>query len=296
MQTPMIRGTSRTDLLALPAIMLGFHPEQSCVVLALDGPAVRFCLRADLDWFASDFDRVAEQIVNAAGRAGATDFVLIGFGDTDLASIVVAELSDLLGDEHVLEALVADGHRFWSINSPGDPVGYRFDTSSVAAQAVYQGVNVSPDRDTVIVPVTVGTPPAEHVVLAAEQWVARLGPDQGMALLATLAEADALQPNDALLLVVLLADEERFAELLTRLKTWTAERYWARLVEARAVCPARFEPNLLALLAIASWLSGRGAAHTSCLEQLSLRAPSHPVLGMLHRLHRNGVPPRKWDE
>lgn len=296
MQTPLIRGNSRADLLALPAIMLGFHPQQSCVVLALEGPTVRFCMRVNLDWFAADFDGIADQLLNAADQAGADGFVLIGFGDPDVASITVAELVEVLGPEQVIEALVADGGRYWSMLSPDEAVGYRFDTSTVAAQAVYHGVNVCQDRDSAVAPVTLSSPPAGHVIQAAERHVAQLDADAGMDLLESLAEADKIRPQDALLLAVLLDDEARFGELLNRLRTWTAERYWARLVEARAVCPARFEANVLALLAVASWLSGRGAAQTSCLEQLSVRAPSHPVLSMLSRLHRDGVPPRLWDE
>ena len=96
-------------------------------------------------------------------------------------------------------------------------------------------------------------------------------------------------------IIVLLADEDRFSAVLTQLTTTSADAYWERLVEARAVCPERHEPNLLALLALASWLSGRGAAHASCLDQLARRSPGHPVLGLLSRLHRDGVPPRFWD-
>lgn len=295
METPLIRGTGRADLLALPAIMLGFHPHDSCVVLALDGSRVKFCARADLDWFATAFDRIADQILTCAANVDAEDFVVIGYGDPDLASIAVAELVDVIGPHHVIEALLTDGSSYWSLSAPGEPVRYRFDTSSVAAQAVYEGLVVCDDREEAIVPVRASCPPAEHVVLSAERSVARLSSARGLRRLQALAEGGPLSDPDALQLAVLLADEDRFSAVLTQLTTTSADAYWERLVEARAVCPERHEPNLLALLALASWLSGRGAAHASCLDQLARRSPDHPVLGLLSRLHRDGVPPRFWD-
>lgn len=296
MQTPTIRGTTRADLIALPAVMLGFHPWESCVVLALDGTSVRFCVRLDNDWFVADFDAIASQILQASGNAGATSYVLIGFGDPDLACAAILELIDVLGVSTVVEALVADGYRYWSVLDPGEPVGYSFETSSVAAQAVFQGLNVSHDRETALLPVTSSSPPTPSHIAVEEATVAGLTSTEAMESLARLAEADALSQPEALRLAVLVADEDRFTALLARMKTWTAERYWERLIEVRCVCPRKYEPNVLALLALASWLCGKGAAHTSCLEQLARRAAGHPMLSLLHRVHRDGVPPRRWDE
>ncbi|NHB83825.1 DUF4192 family protein [Tessaracoccus sp. HDW20] len=80
MKTPLIRGTTRADLLALPAIMLGFHPTDSCVALALDGRTVRFCIRIDTPAVATELDRIVAMIRRAAFNAGAREFVLVGYG------------------------------------------------------------------------------------------------------------------------------------------------------------------------------------------------------------------------
>lgn len=295
MTIPVIRGTSRADLLSLPVIMLGFHPHDSCVVMALKGPSVRFCARVDLDWFAQHFDRVADQVLRCAEEAGADGFVFIGYGDPDVAAIAVHEFIDLVGASRVLDALVADGECYWSMLEPGEPTAYRFDTSAVAAQAVFGGVNLHPDRDSAIAPVTLCEPPAEQAVLEAESAAARLGEEGSMIRLRQLAEGpDTLTETEAVTLAVLLADEDRMGAVLCRLDPDTAEGFWARLVAVRRVCPARYEPNVLALLAAASWLSGRGAAHTSCLQQLSEVDPCHPLLLTLMRLHADGVPPSRW--
>lgn len=295
MDTPTIRGTTRSDLLALPAVMLGFHPQDSCVVLALQGASVRFCVRLDNDWFVADFDAIVDQLLQAADHAGATGFVLVGFGDADLASISLGQLIDVLGVAAVSEALVTDGRRYWSLLESGEPAEYSFETSAVAAQAVYQGVSVSRDREEALLPVTGSSPASAEEVAATEAAAMAMTAAGAMDSLAGLMEAQRSTRQEALLLGVLVADDERFAAVVARLKTGTAQHYWNRLVEARAVCPHEYEPNVLALLGLASWLCGKGAAHTSCLEQLAARAERHPLLGLLHRVHREGVPPRSWD-
>ncbi len=293
----MIRGTSRADLLSLPVIMLGFHPRDSCVAMALSGNTVRFCARVDLDWFADHFERISEQVLRCAEQVGADEFVFIGYGDPDLASIAVCEFADLVGHDRVVDALVTDGGRYWSMCDGGVPESYRFDTSAVAAQAVFGGVNLCADRDEAVAPVTGSDPPDEHVVLRAEAAVDRLSDDQAMARLRELAEGEGALPRaDAVLLAVLLGDEDRTGALLCRLKTWTADAMWQRLVAARRVCPSRYLPNVLGLLAFASWLSGRGAAHSACLQQLSELDARHPLLLTLLKLHQEGLPPARWDQ
>ena len=104
----VLKGSSRTDLLCIPAIMLGFHPQDSCVVIALKGAAVAMCARVDLRWFAGDAERTLRQLNNALGNVPEARIVLVGFGDPDDASISVAELADALGLAEAKGALVTD--------------------------------------------------------------------------------------------------------------------------------------------------------------------------------------------
>lgn len=276
--------------------MLGFHPVNSAVVLALDGPRVKFCARADLEWFDAGFDTILGQILRCADNVGASRFVVLGYGAADAACVVVSELVAAIGVERVVDALVTTGRTSWAVLDDSEQLPYRFDASSVAAQAVYHGVNIERGRDAATAPVERCSPAAGHVVAAAERAAGAMSASDAMSRLAVLLEGGELAPPDALLLAVLLKDEDRLAEVLARMKTWTADRYWLRLVEARAVCPRQCEPNVLALLAVASWLSGKGAAHASCLEQLTALAPRHLVLGLLLRIHEGGIPPSRWDE
>lgn len=281
----------------MPAVLLGFHPSDSCVVMGLSGPTVAFCARLDLDWFVTHFDQVADQILHASAQVPDCRFVLIGFGDPDLASLAVVEMSGVVGESRVLESLVTDGERYWCLDEDLETHEFQVGTSSLAAQAVYEGLRICADREQAVAPVELSEPlpPAEQEAGAA--LVASLSPDEGMARLAELAEsADPLQPAEAQTLALLLLDEDRMGAVLARLSVASADLLWENLVAARRVAPPSAEPNVLALLGMASWLSGRGAAQTSCLEQVERIHPEHPVGALLSRIHRYGIPPRRWDE
>lgn len=295
MTIPVIRGTTRADLLSLPSIMLGFPPEDSCVVMALRGTSVKFCARIDLEWFAEQFERVSAQVLRCAREAEADEFVFIGYGDPDVAGDAVARFTDHVGERNVLEALVTDGRRAWSIFEAGGPEPYRFETSAVAAQAVYSGVNLAVDRATAVAPITTSEPAGREALAEAEREVAVMSDEVGMERLRELAEGcGPLTAPQALLLAVLLGDDDRMTALLCRLTMANADAMWERLVAARRVGPEPYENNVLGLLGFASWLSGRGAAHSACLQELTRRCSSHPLLLTLARLHRDGVPPTKW--
>lgn len=281
----------------MPAVLLGFHPSDSCVVMGLEGATVSFCARLELDWFSTHFDQVAAQVLDASGQIPGCRFVLIGFGDPDVAAISVTELAGVVRPERVLEALVADGERYWSLTADDGVHEYAFDASALAAQAVYEGVRISASRRQAVAPVEAWEPRPAGEESAAAAWVDSMGADAAMELLAGLAEAATPpEPEDALILATLLADEDRAAAVLTSLTTGNADRVWSNLVAARRVAPRSAQANCVALLGMASWLSGRGAAQTSCLEQMERLDPDHTIGGLLATTHRHGIPPRRWDE
>ncbi|RMB59914.1 DUF4192 family protein [Tessaracoccus antarcticus] len=149
-----LHGTTSADLLAIPVIMLGFHPRESCVVLGVRGTRVEFCARMDLDWFTNDFrfGEVVDQLENAVIRcAGCRVAVLAYTADPEAGSLAVEELVAVLGEEIVAESLVTDGDLFWYVHAgmlaPPGGVSYSYASSNFAAQAVYSGVNVDTCRE-----------------------------------------------------------------------------------------------------------------------------------------------------
>ncbi|HMR48584.1 MAG TPA: DUF4192 domain-containing protein [Arachnia sp.] len=294
------------ELVAAPSFLLGFHPDQSCVVIGarqLGGgrKELLFCARLDLNWHATCFDQVAEQLHNAALQAGRCEWILVGFGrQEDEVAPALEELAGVIGEENLLVSLVCDGSRFWPVGSLEDAEPYRFENSALAARAVFEGVNIMSSRESIVAEVEAGVVSPRIWRRAVEQ-VARMPADLRLSELARLmteapAEEAPVDEKSACLLAALLQDDECFVALLADLNTRCAPERFALLARARRGCPEEAAPNVLAVLALCCWLAGRSAQHTHCLEQLAACRPDHPVLGLLLRLHRCAIPPRRWDE
>lgn len=307
MEITHLHGTTSADLLAIPVIMLGFHPRESCVVLGVRGSRVEFCARMDLEWFTCDFrfGEVADQLEHAVHNcAGCTVAVLAYTTDPEAGAVAVGELVDVVGPENVAEALVTDGDRFWYAHPgmllPPEGISYSYASSNFAAQAVYSGVNVDPSREDAVAEVQ---PPRVDALAAMEEDIATarrrtcsLPPMERMALLARdLEQTEPLEPALVSELVVLLQEEEHFSEVMARLSTASAPLLRPRLAAARRRSPDGLAPNVLALLVLACWLDGEGAQQSECLSQLEALDPRHFLMGALRTMHRRAVPPNRWD-
>lgn len=304
MEFTRLHGTTSADLLAIPVIMLGFHPRESCVVLGVRGTRVEFCARMDLDWFTTcfGFGKVAEQLANAIIACdGCSVAVLAYTSDVDAGAVAVGELVSVVGEDVVAEALVTDGDRFWyalpEMLLPPEGIPYSYASSNCAAQAVYSGVNVTGSREQAVAEVQPPGADDEQAVAAAiraaDVTLAPLTAAQRMALLSQLMDsAEPLGPKAAEL-TVLLQEEEHFCEVLAQLNSDSAGRLRPRLAEARRACPAPLAAHVVSLLALACWLDGEGAQQSDCLAQLEMLGADHPLVGMLKAMHHLAMPPRR---
>lgn len=163
---------SPTDLVAATPYLLGFHPEESLVVLALRERSLVLAARADLPGGGPGADhapdpaeparpdRSARPEVTARGlvdtmvRQHATEIAIIGYGPKERVGPAVREVRT--GAERrglvVRDALRVDGGRWWSYvcrdprccppdGSPFDPT-----TTEVAARLTLEGRMALPDR------------------------------------------------------------------------------------------------------------------------------------------------------
>lgn len=295
MTIPVMKCTTRADLLAVPAVLFGFHPAESCVVMGMVGSTVGFTARLDLDWHMRGSRQISAQINNAAHEVGADEFVLLGYAaDPDLAFLSVTELITALGATRVREALVTDGASYWSLDD-GEPFPFEFDSSAVAAQAVYEGRVISHDRAAAVAAVEAwrpaGAADVERVVETLEELT-----DREDRLWELLLAVDVLPFVQALELALLLSDAELADAVVGAFTVETAKAAWRNLISARTVAPEAAQGEVLAVLAMASWLRGGGAEYTSLIEQLGRVAPDHPVTGTLEVMHQLGIPPSRWSE
>src|SRR6476660_4760368 len=148
---------SPAELLGAVPYLLGFHPADSAVVLALRGSAVAFTARVDLPPAGSPdgtVDELTGHLAAVVERQEPGAALLVGYGPQPRVEPVLTALRAALTvrDVPVREALRADGGRYWSYvcSEPAccPPEGTPYDPSatSVAAAATYAGCVALPDR------------------------------------------------------------------------------------------------------------------------------------------------------
>lgn len=151
---PLVIRSPEDAVSAVP-YLLGFHPEDSLVVVGYGGPHGTCALRADLVRPSDDHQCAAiERISEMVARNGFENAILVGYGaDEEVAPFIASVEAELVRSGVAVRELlrVQDG-RWWSYRC-GDPdccpvEGTPFDisTSVVAAQATVAGQVVLADR------------------------------------------------------------------------------------------------------------------------------------------------------
>lgn len=290
----------------MPAILLGFHPTESVVIMALGGKRVQFTARMDLNVTKQERKSVAAQVMRAIEHLdGPSAVVVVAYTEQPTRGWKqVHQLVPLLGGL-VAEGWISTSTHFWQVGEDPphtrDATAHDDSASELEARAVYEGLNVHASREAAIA--AVQPPPAHLIPSLAEALddthasLMRLGEDELFAMLQAHAEStESLDEEAATEFAVLLQEPEVVGEILVRLDRQLAKTLRQRLVEARARVTDEFAPNVLGLLGMACWLAGEGAQQTDCMEQLAELAPSHPLSRLLEAVHGAGVPPSAWEQ
>ncbi|WP_341718199.1 DUF4192 domain-containing protein [Micromonospora sp. FIMYZ51] len=316
---PRLTVRSPADLIAAVPYLLGFHPAESIVVVAMSGSRIVFAARSDLPGDA-DPREAAGHIAAVTARQGADSATVIGYGPAAQVTPALDALRDVLADAGlaVLDALRVTDGRWWSYlcTEPDccPPEGNAYDprASSVPAAAVFAGQVALPDRATLARQVApIGEATMRPAIERAEQRLT--------ALLAGAPASDLLGRR-ALRVAGVAAyraarrrhrDGERLTDdevawlclLLTHLpvRDHAWERtdgrvedvaFWSELLR-------RAEPELIAapgaLLAFAAWRDGQGALAAVALERVLAEHPDYSLALLMDDLLRRGVPPSRLD-
>lgn len=315
---------SIADLLAAVPYLLGFHPADSVVVVALRGKRIVFVARGDLPTGdPAEIRAAAEQLAAVVARQDVEVTAIIGYGQPTAVTPSVTAVRAAL-DRCGLPALdvlrVTDG-RFWSYAcaDPGccPPEGRPFDaaTSQLAAAATYAGKVALPDRAALarqVAPLGGRERRAmRHATRRAEQ---RLG-----ALLAAAPPADPL--GERMLrragrsAVRTALDRYRAgARLTTDEVAWLGlllnhvpvrDHAWRQIggeewqLTLWTDVLRRVEPDQVAapasLLAFAAWRQGQGALACVAVERALRAQPDYPLALLLDEALRRGLPPATLD-
>ncbi|MEV6691356.1 DUF4192 domain-containing protein [Micromonospora sp. NPDC051196] len=318
-EIPRLTVRSPADLIAAVPYLLGFHPTDSVVVVALAASRVVFVARGDLPGDA-DHGEAAGHLAAVTAQQGADSATVIGYGPAARVTPALDAVRGALTDAGlaVLDALRVTDGRWWSYlcteSQCCPPEGNVYDPqgSVVPAAAVFAGQVALPDRATLAAQLApIGGAGARHAVERAEQRLTEL--------LATAPPADLLGARALRAAGVAayrltrrrhgrgarLTDDEVawLCLLLTHLpvRDHAWERtdgrdedvaFWTELLR-------RVEPDLIAapgaLLAFAAWRAGQGALAAVALERVLAEHPDYSLALLIDDLLRRGVPPSRLD-
>ncbi len=281
--TKLKKLTARTpeDLLAAVPIILGFHPEDSVVMLtfgAAGGPpgaGDAFHARVDLP---------------EPGRLGHA---------VDPDAFVAAGIE-------VVAFLRANGSRWFPVGAEADPVGRPYDaeTHPFAAESVVEGAVIHRSRAELAgslagVPEEVAR--VQKLVPAALSRLAgRVGPAEARWVADTIREAVAsersLEPVEVARLVTGLTEPTLRDEAWMQITRAGSARQVTLWTDVLRRTPHELVPAPACLLAFSAWLSGQGALAWCALDRCQEVAPGFPMAEPIAMALDRAVPPRTWDD
>jgi hypothetical protein len=174
------------DLLAVVPCLLGFHPTDSLVVVAMRGGLMIFAARGDLPAdraSGASVTAIADQFAQVVARQGVQAAAVIGYGPADRVAAAAPALCAALAEHglQIFDVLRVTAGRYWSLLCADPeccpPDGSAFDvaTSSLTAEAVFAGQVVLPDRSALARTVApIGGPARESMRQATERAMDRV--------------------------------------------------------------------------------------------------------------------------
>lgn len=332
--SPSYRITSPADLLALVPSVLGFHPEESLVLVVTAGDLGNLHVRLDLP-LDDDEDEAAEAVrtvVAAVTKARAHQVALVVYSDEGEAHTegLVDILVDQLLDRQVgvLCAIRADGERWYSFDwgpdccgpDHGPLEGRPYDVSShpITAQSVLDGRVVFNSRRE-LADSLVGTDldAIEAVEEAADEAVRRLqastrhplGPDSPERARAHLM-TEGLWVRERVRRYVQtgepLDDGEVGRLVVATVNIDVRDVVWAEITRADARVHVELWRDVVrrtpldllaapaALLAFAAWLAGEGALAWCAVERCQEAEPDYSMAALVSQALVAAVHPSTW--
>ncbi|HEX7745673.1 MAG TPA: DUF4192 domain-containing protein [Micromonosporaceae bacterium] len=321
-QPPTLSVRSPADLIAAVPYLLGFHPTDSVVAIALRGGQIIFTARGDLPVAgapAEAHDLLAAQVAAVVGRQGAANTMVVGYGPTVRVTPAVDALLAALRrtGPPVLEALRVTDGRYWSYLCesadccPPDGTVVDPESSPIAAAASYAGRVALPDRSALVDQVAaVEGPDRDSVRRATEEARRRLGrllddapPGDllGQRRLRSAGEAAVRDAIDHYRHGGRLTDDELAWLTLLLVQLPVRDYAWERITDEEwhvalwLDVARRAEPELVAgpaaLLAFAAWRQGEGALACVAVERALGCAPDYSMARLMDEVLRHGLAP-----
>ncbi|KAB2346359.1 DUF4192 domain-containing protein [Actinomadura rudentiformis] len=310
-KTPLVIRSPQDAIAAVP-YLLGFHPADSLVVIAYDGPHNTCAMRLDLPQ--PDARAAAERIAALLTQNEFRQVLLLGYGTNDDVAPVVAAAWEVLTAHklQITEALRVGKDRWWSLTCvDGDccpPEGRPYDISTtvVAAQATLSGHvaldnradlarTLSPLEGEPRKAMREATDRAEERFLSWTREALTPAEIQSRLVTSGLAALSALTPDltddEVAWLGVTLTSMRVRDEAWIRVDIDDPQRdidFWRailrRIEEPYAAAPA-------CLLAIAAYAAGDGGLANLALDRAQDADPTYSLAHLLRAVVDAGIPP-----
>lgn len=309
LEPAVLRVSGPADVVDLVPYLLGFHPEESAVLLIVDQSMVSLTARFDLA-LCDDPRQLGERLDPLLLSREQPQCLILGYAtDPERAEAALGELELVLSPDRVIDSIVVSQGRYWSRRSgfPTEPSEGRLDPASVSplrAAAVLAGLAVLPSRAELRQAVAA---PRGSALAAAEAawcqagrlWSEADRPARHARVLELVrrgvheaAGLDAVELAELGLLIDDVAVRDRAWLMMTHAEAASHLELWQAVVRA---VPRQHAVPALCLMGMAAWLSGNGALQVICLEEgLSLR-PGYSMLRLLEDINLTAAPPSTWD-
>ena len=322
-----LRAKNPADLLAMVPYFLGFHPEDSVVVLTLGRADRPFHARMDLPADPAEAPALVDYLASVAGRHGLKRVAVMVYSrDAEAAAALGLALAARLEADGlgVPVALRADGDRWFCLHVPCDrgcpAEGTPYDVAAhpFTAEAVLDGRVTFASRDALRESLVGGDPAEVDAVCAgaaaalerfraaARHPLGPPAPERARAHLVAeghwvghrvrqfLGDRLRLGAEDVgRLLVALTSIEVRdvaWAEM-TRANAADHVDLWRDVVRRS---PLELLAPPAALLGFAAWLLGDGALAWCAVDRCREADPDYSLAGLLAEALAGAVPPSTW--
>jgi len=298
------------DLLAAVPCVLGFHPEDSLVLLTFTSEGGSFHARVDLPGKPEHLPDLCAVLLQAALRNRVDRVALVAYtADARLADTVLHAVHDAFDAEDidVIEMLRADGARWFPMRAglPGQlyaGVAYDSAVHPFAAESVFAGRvthssrqaladTLVPDRDAVVA--------VQAALRARERRKGEVQvPAEARWLWATvqghLTEGSTGSAEEVARLIAACRSVELRDVAWSMITRDTATRHvdlWRDVVRR---CPTAWAAGPAGLLAFACWLSGQGALAWCALDRCRESDPDYSMADGIADLLEAAIPPHVW--
>ncbi len=307
----ILAARTPADLLAAVPCVLGFHPEDSLVMLTFSADGRTFHARVDLPSEPEHLPELCEVLLQAALCNRVERVVLVAYTTAaTLAGTVLHAVHDAFDAEDidVVEMLRADGTRWFPMRAglPGQLYrGVRYDTSShpFSAESVLAGRVTHGSRQELAATLRADPEAVAAVQKALRGRAGRLPsaqlPAEAHWLFTTVFThmADGTTPSvDELARLIAACRDNELRDvawsLITRESASRQVDFWRVVLRC---CPVAWAAPPAGLLAFACWLSGQGALAWCAVDRCRESDSGYSMADRIAQVLEAAVPPDAWE-